>query len=256
MSHDLKKLKFLKKIIGSIGYKLVDKKSLKTERFIDNLSLKVEDIIQPLINKKKINKVIQVGANDGKSDDFLYKCLNDNLNAILIEPINDAFLKLKKNYEKYTKINCLNLAIDIQNGSKEIFSVNSMYFSYYEKKFNNVKVDWLNILSSFNKKHLINHGIKEKHIISKEISCITFSKLIDNYDYYDLDLLIVDTEGYDVNLINNFVDTLVIRPMIIFEWIHAEKNEIEALLKKLEKFNYKFLKIGRDLVCFKKEFVF
>ena len=256
MSHDLKKFKFLKKIIGSIGYKLVDKKSLKTERFIDNLSVKIENIIQPLIDKKKINKIIQVGANDGKSDDFLSKCLNTDLNAILIEPINDAFLKLKKNYEQHTNVNCLNLAVGIENGSREIFSVNSDYYEHYKKKFQKMNVDWLNILSSFDKNHLINHGIKKHHIKSSNINCITFSKLINDYDYYDVDLLIVDTEGYDVDLVNNFIETLAIKPMIIFEWIHAEKNEIEFLLSRLEKLNYKFLKLGRDLVCFQREFIF
>ena len=75
MSHDLKKFKLLKKVIGSIGYKLIDKKSSKTERFLDSSSIKVEDIIKPLIVKKQINKIIQVGANDGLSDDFLLKCL-------------------------------------------------------------------------------------------------------------------------------------------------------------------------------------
>jgi len=256
LSHDLKKFKFLKKIIGSIGYKLVDKKSLKTERLIDNLSIKIENIIKPLIDKKKINKIIQVGANDGKSDDFLFKCLNDDLEAILIEPINDAFLKLKKNYEQYPKVNCLNLAVSIENGNKEIYSVNSEYYEFYKKKFKKTNVDWLNILSSFDKKHLINHGIKKHHIISNNINCITFSKLINDYDYYDVDLLIVDTEGYDVDLINNFIETLAIKPMIILEWIHAEKNEMELLLQKLEKLNYKFLRLGRDLVCFQREFIF
>ena len=256
MSHDLKKFKFLKKIIGSIGYKLIDKKSAKTERVIDNLSVKIETILQTLINKKKVNKIIQVGANDGQSDDFLFKCFNKDLDAILIEPIKDAFLKLKENYKQFQKVKCLNLAVDIENGSKEIFSVNREYYKFYQKKYKKDNVDWLNVLSSFNKKHLINHGIKKNHITSDNIQCKTFYKLIDNYNYHDVDLLIIDTEGYDVKLIDNFLDNLKIKPMIIFEWIHAEKNEIELLSKRLEKLNYEFIKIGRDLICFQKGYIF
>jgi FkbM family methyltransferase len=256
LSHDLKKFKFLKKIIGSIGYKLIDKKSAKTERLIDSLSVKVEDILQTLINKEKVNKIIQVGANDGQSDDFLFKCFNKDLEAILIEPIEDAFLKLKENYNKFQKVKCLNLAVDVENGSKEIFSVNREYYKFYQKKYKKANVDWLNILSSFNEEHLINHGIKKNHITSNYIQCKTFSKLIDDYDYHDVDLLIVDTEGYDVKLINNFIETLKIKPMIIFEWIHAEKIEIEILFKKLENLNYEFLKLGRDLICFQRGYIF
>jgi len=256
LSHDLKKFKLLKKVIGSIGYKLIDKKSAKTERSIDSSSIKVEDIIKPLIVKKKINKIIQVGANDGLSDDFLLKCFNKDLNAILIEPITSAFIKLKANYKKYPKANCLNLALGIENGIKEIFSVDSDYYEYYEKKYHKTDVDWLTILSSFNKKHLINHGIKKNHITSSNINCITFYKLINDYDYHDMDLLIVDTEGYDVDLINSFIEKFEINPMIIFEWIHAEKNEISLLIEKLKKRNYRFLKIGRDLVCFQDRYFF
>ena len=250
MSHDIKKYKLLKKIVGAIGYKLIDKKSAKTERLIDNFSLKIEDILKPLIKNKKIKKIIQVGANDGKSDDFLYNCLNNDLEIILIEPIKDAFIKLKKNYESFQKVKCLNLAIDIENKNKEIFSVNKKFYKFYEKKYNDTNVEWLDVLSSFNKKHLIDHGILEKHIVSKLIECKTLSELIIQHNFQNLDLLIIDVEGYDIVLLNNFIKTINIKPMIIFEWIHAHETEVENLLIKLGNLNYKFLRIGRDLVCY------
>ena len=73
MSHDVKKNKFLKKIIGAIGYKLFDKNSVKAERIVDQFSYNAGDFLKILIKKKKIKKIIQVGANDGQSDDFLSK---------------------------------------------------------------------------------------------------------------------------------------------------------------------------------------
>lgn len=256
MSHDIKKFKLLKKIIGAIGYKLIDKKSAKSERIIENFSLKIEDILKHLIRKKKIKKIIQIGANDGKSDDFLFNCFDNNLEAILIEPIEDAFKKLEKNYENFVKAKCLNLAVDIDNKNKEIFCVNKKYHEFYKKKYNEVNVEWLDVLSSFNKKHLINHGIKEKHIVSKFIECKTISELINQYSFQNLDLLIIDVEGYDLVILNNFIQTINIKPMIIFEWIHAQKNDIEKLLIELEGLNYEFLRIGRDLICYQKDFLF
>lgn len=256
MSHDINKLKFLKKIIGSIGYKLVNKNSVKTERIINNFSVKIDDILQSLIRKKKIKKIIQVGAHDGKSDDFLFKCFNDDLEALLIEPIEDAFLNLEKNYKNFKKVKCLNLAVDINNQKKEIFSVNKNYYEFYKKKYKKLNVDWLSVLSSFDKQHLIDHGIKKNHISSKLIKCQTFNELINNYNYQELDLLIIDAEGYDFILVNNFLETINIRPIIIFEWIHFKNNEIEKLLIKLKNLNYNFLQIGRDLVCFQKGNIF
>ena len=174
----------------------------------------------------------------------------------MIEPIEDAFKKLEKNYENFVKAKCLNLAVDIDNKSKEIFCVNKKFYEFYKKKYNEVNVEWLDVLSSFNKKHLINHGIKEKHIVSKFIECKTISELISQYNFQNFDLLIIDVEGYDLVILNNFIQTINIKPMIIFEWIHAQKNDIEKLLIELEGLNYKFLRIGRDLICFQRDFLF
>jgi len=53
MSHDLKADKFLKKILGSLGYKIFPKNTVKTERFIESLSVNCADLIKLLIDKKK-----------------------------------------------------------------------------------------------------------------------------------------------------------------------------------------------------------
>ena len=109
MSHDLKADKFLKKILGSLGYKIFPKDTVKTERFIESLSINCGDLIKLLIDKKKINNVMQVGANDGKSDDFLRSSINKDTKVILVEPIESAFLDLKNNYSPYS--NAINLKI-------------------------------------------------------------------------------------------------------------------------------------------------
>jgi FkbM family methyltransferase len=256
LSHDVKKNKLLKKLIALIGYKLIDKDSAKTERSVEKYSTNVEDFLGPLIKKKIIKKVIQVGANDGKSDDFLFKYLSQGLDAILIEPIDNAFKKLEANCKSFNKVRCLNKAVDLTNNIKEIYTVDFNFKNFYQKKYKREDVDWLNILSSFDKNHLIKHGIKKNHIITKKISCVTFQKIIQDFNYNDFDLLIVDTEGYDCTLINNFIDTVDLKPLIIFEWIHAKAPEIIKLLDKLKYKDYHFLKFGRDLICYQNNILF
>ena len=98
MSHDVKKNKLLKKIIGLLGYKIINKESAKTERLIDSFNFNITDFIKFLINSKKIKEVIQIGANDGKSDDFLRDSIAKDTKVLLVEPIESAFVELKKNY--------------------------------------------------------------------------------------------------------------------------------------------------------------
>ena len=256
MSHDVKKNKFLKKILGALGFKMFPKETIKTERFIESSSLNSGDLIKLLINKKKINNIIQIGANDGKSDDFLRTSINTDTNVLLVEPIKSAFEQLEKNYSSYKNVKFVNKAIDIKSGKREIFSVNPKYHDFYEKKYQSKDVSWLTVLASFDKNHLEYHGIKSTHIQSVEIDCINFEELIDQYNFQSLDLLVVDTEGYDEILITNFIQNTNIRPLIIFEWIHIQKNKAEDLIELLELNNYKFLKFNKDLICIQKNLLF
>ncbi len=249
MSHDVKKNKLLKKILGAIGFKILPKETLKTERYIESSSLNSSDFIKFLISKKKINNIIQIGANDGKSDDFLRSSINLDTNLLLVEPIKSAFNQLEKNYSSYKNVKFINKAIDVETGKKNIFSVNPKYYDFYEKKYKSKDVSWLTVLASFRKEHLEYHGVKSNHIQSTEIDCINFKELIDQYDFRKLDLLVVDTEGYDDVLITNFIQSTDIRPVIIFEWIHIKKNKAEELIELLKSNNYYFLKLNKDLIC-------
>ena len=58
MSHDVKKNKLLKKILGAFGFKILPKETIKTERFIESTSLNSGDFIKLLINKKRVNNII------------------------------------------------------------------------------------------------------------------------------------------------------------------------------------------------------
>ena len=53
MSHDLKKNKLLKKILGALGFKILPKETIKTERYVESSSISSGDGIKLLIRKKK-----------------------------------------------------------------------------------------------------------------------------------------------------------------------------------------------------------
>ena len=119
MSHDVKKNKLLKKFLGIIGYKILPKDTIKTERFIESSALNSSDFIKYFIKEKKINQAIQIGANDGKSDDFFRDSINKDTKVLLVEPIKSAFSELKKNYSDFTNVEFINKAIDITKGKKK-----------------------------------------------------------------------------------------------------------------------------------------
>ena len=93
------KNKILKKILGIAGYKLIEKEIIKNERLISSKSyLKIDKLLDTLFKDKKINNVIQIGANDGVRFDILNSYIKKyKTKSVLVEPIKENYEKLKKN---------------------------------------------------------------------------------------------------------------------------------------------------------------
>lgn len=247
-------MKIVKKLFGALGYKLVNKDYIKSIRITEKYLYTPEKFIKKLVYKNKIKKIIQVGANDGVRDDFLHKCLKTTSKVLFVEPIPSAFIRLKHNYKNYKKAIFLNAALDIKKTKKKIFSIDPRFSSHYINGYKDGDKEWLSILASFKKEHLNKHGIKNKHIIGRDIETITFKEIIKKYNYLNVDLIVIDTEGYDDILVKNFLKNIKVRPIIIFEHLHVIKDNLESILKILNQKNYNILKTESDFICFQDNF--
>lgn len=240
------KHKILKKILGILNYKLIDKNFFKNNRVISNsTTLNLENFLK-VIFKNKIKQLIQIGANDGKRFDILNKFIKSNkTKAILIEPIKKNFEELKVNYQKLNYVKLENLAISVNNEINYLFKVDEKYLKYYG--------DHVPGITSFNKQHLIDHGIKRNHIIREKVSSSSIKKIIFKYKLKNLDLLYIDTEGYDGKIVLDFLNIRLFNPIIIFEYIHIDNKIFQKVVKKLLISKYKFFPINENLVCLPKK---
>jgi len=237
--------KVLKKFCGIFGYKLLPKNYIKNKNYLSKFSsLNLEKIISNLAEKKIINSLIQIGANDGISHDHLHNVIKQfRLESLLLEPIKKYFLDLKNNYSNYENVRLENSALSINNEILFLYKVNPEYFKKYGTLSGGI--------SSFYKEHLLKHGIKENHIIQEKVNQISFDELLKKYNINSFDLLLIDTEGYDCHIINDFfLKIKKIRPIIIFEWSHIKYSELESTLNSIINNNYFFFPAGDDIFCF------
>ena len=237
--------KILKKFCGIFGYKLLPKNYIKNKNYITKFScLNLEKIITTLVEKKIINSLIQIGANDGISHDHLHNIIKKySLESLLLEPIEKYFFDLKNNYSNYKNVRIENSALSVNNEILFLHKVNPKYFNKYGTLSSGI--------SSFYKDHLVKHGIKEKHIIKEKLNQISFNELLIKYSINSFDLLLIDTEGYDCRIVNDFfLKIKEIRPIIIFEWSHIKNSELEDTLKIINKNNYSFFTVEDDIFCF------
>lgn len=237
--------KVLKKICGIFGYKLLTKNYIKNKNYLtEHSSLSIGKIILNLVEKKNISSLIQIGANDGVSHDHLHSIIKKHrLESLLLEPIECYFLELKKNYHNFPNVKIENSALSVNNDISFLYKVNPEYSKIYGTLSSGV--------SSFDKDHLIKHGIKAKHIVKEKVNQISFDQLLRKYNFNNFDLLLIDTEGYDCNIVSDFfIKIKSVRPFVVFEWSHIKNVELNDTLNLLIKNNYSFFPVGDDIFCF------
>ena len=124
--------KILKKIVGALNYKLVEKNLIKNNRLVNSKSiLNINLILEKIFDNQKIESLVQIGANDGNRFDELNKFIKQyKIKSILVEPINEYFEDLKRNYQNFENVYFENSAITVGAEEKEIFAVNNtLWFS-------------------------------------------------------------------------------------------------------------------------------
>lgn len=239
--------KILKKIVGIFGYKIIEKNFIKNQSILfEKSNLTVENILDYMLKGKYIKSIVQIGANDGISYERInYFIKKYKIKSLLVEPIKNNFQLLVKNYKNLNYVNLENCAVSTNNEINYLYKVDEKYLKKYDPS--------VSAIPSFDYKHLIKHGVKKKHIIKEMINQISFLDLFKKHGVSSFDLLYIDTEGYDCHLVNNFLDKIKIRPIIIFEWIHAPNLNLISCLNKLIANSYFLLPVKHDLICIPKE---
>ncbi|WP_428231311.1 FkbM family methyltransferase [Flavobacterium sp.] len=192
---------------------------------------------------------VQIGANDGISFDPIYNLVTkEKVSGIAIEPIPDIFKQLEKNYKNHPNVKLLNFAIHKDQSEMKLYRVDPHKKDY---------PIWTKGTPSFNKDHHKLGNIPECDIVEEIVKCISFNKLIDKYSIKKIDLLQIDTEGYDFEIIK-MIDFNQIAPRIIsFE--HGMRQGITNMAQFVEcqnllfENNYNLIILDNDAIAFKKD---
>jgi FkbM family methyltransferase len=208
---------------------------------IDLLSKKVDDFF-----------VIQIGANDGITHDPIHKFIKrDKWKGVLLEPQKDVFENLLKPlYAKQEGIILVQAALGHKEGETTIYRIG---FSQDR---------WATGLTSFNKSvlvkafasgHVARQAAKQgisvpddpsQHIIEEKVPVITSRSLLTTYKVEKIDLLQIDSEGFDFEIIKMF-DLTEVRPTYIsYENSHLSPTDRVLCESHLRENEYQILHFG------------
>ena len=217
--------------------------------------------LEHLINQHAQNTkpfyFLQIGGNDGFIKDPIFKFVKKySWKGVIVEPQVEVFNgNLKKTYRFERKVALENLAIADKTGSKKLWKI-----AVSDSR-------WATGLASFNRDTLV-YQIERNYVSDRlkregvaipktvgdyltyeEVNCTTIHDLLDKHHFDKLDLLQIDTEGYDYEIIKT-IDFKQLKPtMISFESEHLSESDYNECKELLENQGYKITQIGRDSVA-------
>lgn len=201
--------------------------------------------------------VIQIGANDGITNDPIHKFIKrDRWKGVLLEPQKAVYDQyLKKIYHKNEGLHPICAAIGMKDGAQKLFKIG----------FSDMR--WATGLASFSKEkveELFENGIVEKNcqqfglsipteaakrISFEEVPVLSPKTLIQRYDITSIDLLQIDAEGFDLEVIRIFDVPNTLPKAIIFENVNHSKQDLEASYQLLQSTGYRLKEFGRDTLA-------
>ncbi|MGY6521613.1 MAG: FkbM family methyltransferase [Mongoliitalea sp.] len=203
---------------------------------------------------------IQIGANDGFIYDPLQKFIKrDYWKGIMLEPQPEVYEQwLTKIHHKRPEIVTINAALAPQSGQMELFIISfskerwATGLSSFDRSVLERKVEDGTILKKAKKAGIEPPTDKRDWITSRKIQAITADQLIAKLEGASVDLLAIDTEGYDYEILK-MMDLNHLSPdVIVYEDEHFDPTTRGACRRYLEDHGYQTHQVGRDAYAVKK----
>lgn len=192
---------------------------------------------------------VEVGSNDGDKHDHLRPfILTRGWSGIMVEPVPYIFERLRSNYGHVEGVTLENVAIADHEGRLPFF-----YVVEPREDDRDVLPEWYDGIGSFSREAVMRHAPDipdiESRVVEGEVPCLSFEALCHRNAVERVDLLLVDTEGFDWQIIRT-VDLDAHRPrVIVYEHYHLQPGERRECLAHLAAAGYETLEEGFDTFC-------
>ena len=173
---------------------------------------------------------VQVGAHDGHEQDPLRRHIQSrSWTGVMVEPVPYVFRRLQVAYANEPRIRLVNAAIAATAGTATLYHI--------PESDEEGLPPWYDALASFSREVIAKHNEFipdiENRIEPIEVPTVTFSDLCQQNGIDRLDVVQIDTEGYDYEIIK-LIDLKCLAPTVLmYEYIHLspeDRSDCERLL--------------------------
>lgn len=204
---------------------------------------------EDLVNKINCDEFyfIQIGSNDGISHDPIYRWINKfNWAGLMFEPQKEPYQKLYDLYKNNKLITTVQLGISKTPGRHKL----------YRHLGQGNSIDNFTGGSSLSLRNS-NEFSSDRY---EEIKCITFMQALKKFNVSKIDLLVIDTEGHDLEIIDSIDFSISMPRNIWFEyWPHDNDdlnnpelptgfNQNNNVIDKVKSFGYNLHNYGENML--------
>ena len=167
----------------------------------------------------KAGYFIDIGAMDGVTESNSVELFNNGWSGVAVEPDPESYAKLKKHYPSGGRVETINKAISLTDGDIEFHSANKK-----PKQISSAYPPWVELTKK-------KHGVGFYNNI--KVISLTIPALWESIGRPVVDVLFIDTEGFDADIIES-MDLVNFRPsLIVAETCHFDNKErISTYLRK------------------------
>lgn len=164
-------------------------------RRIDHCNV-LQYLLHTMVRRTGKVSLVQIGANDGRMADPLYEFVRlypASVQGLVVEPISDYFDRLKVHYATCPGIKPVRVAIHHSQETMTMYRVDATRAPGLPR--------FAAGIASFDPTHYQRSGIPAEAIVDEQVPCRTLGGLLQEHGLNELDLLQIDTEGYDAEIL-------------------------------------------------------
>lgn len=193
-----------------------------------------DTVIDIMRQESSILSFVEIGANDGKRADPIFRYVRDgHLQGLLIEPMPEPFEKLQKTYENTTGNTFLNIGVGSTDGEIELFHSD------------------LSTLTTANPQKNALKGVD--NLTKVVVPVRSLENILDEHKLAAFHILQIDTEGYEWEILREFPLEKYDISVIFVEFYCLSIAERIGLFSKLLRAGYSYYFDGVNMLAAKQD---
>ncbi len=190
---------------------------------------------------------VQVGANDGASQDPVNEYVKKyDWPGLAIEPVDEPFVALAKNYADHQRVECVKAACAEIAGELAFFRI---------KNRGDLPSPANKGLSSLDRNVIRGHFESEDafkaFVEETTIAAVPLDRLLEARNIAHVDLLVIDTEGADLQVLQGFDLGKYAPDLVMIEHYHLSDGDRQTLHETMHAAGYQWIAGAMDAFFFK-----